>query len=150
MFNIFVINLMYLYLYMKKQPGVLDYINNNPIIAAIAMLILNVGSKYVEIKFTKAQEKILKASLAREIILFAIVFVATKDIIISTIFTAALMILSDYIFNEDSALCICPEYLKNIKKTIDTNHDGTISEKEIQNAYTVLHKANMQANMQHS
>jgi hypothetical protein len=50
-------------------------------------------------------------------------------------------ILSDYLFNEESALCIVPPQYRILAKLIDTNNDGEVSETEISEAISVLEKA---------
>ena len=45
-------------------------INSSPYLAGVTMILLNIGSKYVEFGFTKTQEQALRNGLARELILF--------------------------------------------------------------------------------
>ena len=77
-------------------------INESPYLAGITMILLNIGSKYVEFGFTKTQEQALRNGLARELILFSMVFMATKDILYSILMTAAFIILTDHLFNHES------------------------------------------------
>ena len=108
------------------------------------MLLLNVGSKYIELGFTKTQEQALRNGLGRELLIFAVVFMGTRDVIISILMTAAFIVLSDYLFNEKSRLCVIPSRLKNISHTIDKNKDNIISEKEEKDALDILRKAQIQ------
>lgn len=119
-------------------------INNSPYLAGIAMIILNIGSKYVEMGFSKTQEQALKAGIAREILIFSMLFMATKDVIISILMTAAFNILSDHLLNDQSSLCIMPERLKALSDSIDVNNDNIISDEEKQNAIRILNRANSQ------
>ena len=64
------------------QKGI-DKINGSKLLTGIVMLLLNVGSKYIELGFTKTQEQALRNGLGREILIFAVVFMGTHDIIIS-------------------------------------------------------------------
>lgn len=125
-----------------------DYIiktlNTSPFLGGLAMLMLNIGSKYVEIGFSKTQEDALKAGLAREILIFAMVYMGTKDIIISIIMTASFIILSDHLFNEESSFCVCPDYLKKIKMENDLNKSEKITDEEIENAHKLLKQAEQQ------
>ena len=50
------------------------------------MILLNLGSKYVEFGFTKTQEDAFNG-LARELILFSMLFMATKDMVQSILMT---------------------------------------------------------------
>lgn len=116
-------------------------INHSPLLAGIAIIILNVGSKYVELGFSKTQEKALKASITREILIFAMVFVATKDMVLSIMMTASFIILSNHLFNEQSKFCVASGYLKQVMLEIDRNGDNHISKEEEEWAVKVLKKA---------
>ena len=129
----------------KKTIGrTLSMLNNSPLLAGLAMLMLNIGSKYVEIGLSKTQEQALRNGVARELLIFAMVFMGTKDIILSTLMTAAFIILSDYVFNENSRFCIIPSYMRRISMEIDLNGDNVISEEEEKKALEVLRKAKEQ------
>ena len=60
---------------------------------------------------------------------------------ISLTLTAAFYILTNHLFNENSRMCMLPEKWLRIQKAIDTNNDGVISDKEIDNALKVLERA---------
>ena len=116
-------------------------INTSKLFAGILMILMNVGSKYIEIGLTKSQEQALRTGLGREIIIFCVVFLGTRDLVLSIIMTSAFIILSDYIFNENSKFCIMPAHMKKIAHLIDTNNDGIISQSEITKAIEILEKA---------
>jgi hypothetical protein len=122
----------------------INSINNSKLLTGIVMLLLNVGSKYIEMGFSKTQEEALRNGLGREILIFAIIFMGTRDIIISILMTAAFIILSDYLLNENSKLCVMPNRLKNISYAIDKNKDNIISEKEEKAALDILRKVQLQ------
>jgi hypothetical protein len=71
---------------MKTKPKVrdiqyyLNYINESKILAGLVMLAVNIGSKYIEINFTKFQEHYLRNTLIREMLIFSLIFMATHDI----------------------------------------------------------------------
>ena len=119
-------------------------INNSKLFAGIMMLVLNISSKYITFSFSKSQEEFIKNSIAREILIFAIVWMATRDIYISILMTAAFVVLADYVFNENSKLCLLPEKFKNLKYVIDENADGIITEDEIKKAEKILIAAKKQ------
>ena len=116
----------------------LKKLNESKYSAGIAMLMLNIGSKYISIGLSKSQESYLTSNLARQLLIFSAAFVATKDLLISIILTLTFILFADYIFNETSRFCILPE---RITKIIDTNNDGIISDDELKNAIDVLTKA---------
>ena len=136
---------------MKNNTNILGYgkkllhsLNNSKLLAGLTMLILNIGSKYIEIGFSKTQEQALRNGLAREMLIFAIVFMATHDIIMSILLTAAFIVLSDYLLNENSRFCVVPEKLRAISVEVDTDNDGHISAEEESAALEVLRKAELQ------
>jgi hypothetical protein len=105
------------------------------------MILLNVGSKYVDFKFTKAQEQLLRNGIAREIVIFTIVFMGTRDIMYAIILTAAFIILSEHVFNEKSEYCLIPDKFKQITAVLDTNNDGIVTPEEEARALIILKKA---------
>jgi hypothetical protein len=123
---------------------VISFLNTSPVLAGLAMLMLNIGSKYVEVGLSKSQEEALRAGLAREMLIFAMVYMGTKDIILSIIMTASFIVLSDHFFNEESSLCMCPSYLKKIRMEIDLNKDDKITDEEVERARKLLKQADQQ------
>ena len=122
----------------------LNSLNNSKLLLGIMMLLLNIGSRYIELGFTKTQEEALRNGLGRELLIFAVVFMGTRDIVVSTLMTAAFIILSDYIFNEKSKFCIASKRMKRIAEIVDTNNDNEISPEEERKALETLHKADKQ------
>jgi len=126
--------------------NVFSSVNNSKFFAGIMMLTVNIGSRYVTLKFSKSQEEYIKNQIAREFLIFAIIWMATRDLIISVIMTASFIILADYLFNENSKFCILPEKFKNLQYLIDSNNDGIITDEEIKKAEDILRKAKTQKN----
>ncbi len=121
----------------------IENINTNKLFIGLMMIFMNIGSRFIELRFTDAQEKIIK-NIAREVLIFTIAFVYTKDIILAIIITGSFIILANYIFNEKYKYNILPEKFKKIGNLIDTNGDGIISKDEIENATKILEKAQKQ------
>ena len=122
----------------------INLFNQNKLVLGIMMLLLNLGSKYVEIGLTKTQEQALRNGLGREVLIFAIVFMGTRDIVTSIILTASFIILSDYLLNEKSSMCLLPKSLTKVASEIDRNNDNKISLEEEQQALEILRKARTQ------
>ena len=104
---------------------------------------MNIGSKYISIKLTKSQEQYLKNNVAKQMLIFAIAWMATKDILVALAITAIFHVLANHLLNENSQLCIIPQKWRNFEKLLDSDEDGEISEKEIEDAKEILHKAKM-------
>ena len=119
-------------------------VNNSKLFAGIIMILMNIGSKYITVKFSKSQEAYLRNYVGREILIFAVCWMGTKDIYMSLMLTAAFFVLSQHLFNEDSRFCVLPQKYRELHKLVDLNGDGEISQKEINEAVRVLKQAKMQ------
>jgi uncharacterized membrane protein (DUF485 family) len=128
--------------FLKKYSliKVLENISTSKILLGIFMIFMNIGSRYIELRLTNGQEMILK-NIAREVLIFTISFIATKDLLTSFVITAVFIILANFVFNEKSKYNILPEKYKKLAEIIDTNKDKIISDDEINKAYEVLNKA---------
>jgi len=110
----------------KKSKGIysiLSILNDNKFFAGVIMLIMNIVSKYVSIELSKTQENYIKYSLGRQILVFAILWVGTRDIFTSLVLTAVFILLADYLFNENSKFCLIPEKYKELDTKIITGKD---------------------------
>ena len=117
------------------------YLNNSKFFAGIVMILLNVGSKFITINFSKSTEEYLKFSLSKQLLVFAMAWMGTRDIYTALGLTAIFTILSEYLFNEESRLCIVPENYRVLNKLLDSNNDGKVSEAELNAAIAVLEKS---------
>jgi len=117
------------------------FLNNSKFFAGIIMILLNVGSKFISIQFSRSTEEYLKMNITKQILVFAMAWMGTRDIYTSLVLTAVFTVLSDHLFNEESPYCIVPKKYRILAKTIDTNTDGVVSDSEINNAIAILEKA---------
>ena len=117
------------------------YLNNSKFFAGIIMILLNVGSKFSAIQFSKSTEEYMKYTVSKQILVFSMAWMGTRDIYTSLGLTAVFTILSDHLFNEESSLCIVPHQYRILHKLIDTNNDGDVNETELSAAIAVLEKA---------
>ena len=127
-----------------KQFNINVFFNNistSKLFLGLMMIFMNLGSRYIEIKLTKGQEMIFK-NIAREVLIFTIAFMGSRDIFIALVITAVFIILSNFVFNENSNYCLLPEKYKKLTSVIDTNNDGKVSQEELDKAYEILRRAN--------
>lgn len=117
------------------------FLNNSKFFAGIIMILLNVGSKFISIQFSRSTEEYLKMNITKQILVFSMAWMGTRDIYTALILTAVFTILSDHLFNEESPYCIVPKKFRVLTKIIDTNSDGVVSDNEISNAIAILEKA---------
>ena len=117
------------------------FLNNSKFFAGIVMILLNVGSKFISIQFSKSTEEYLKMNVTKQLLVFAMAWMGTRDIYTSLILTAVFTILSDHIFNEESPYCCVPQKFRILAKVIDENNDGVVSEEDINKAIAILEKS---------
>ena len=124
------------------------FLNNSKFFAGVVMILLNVGSKFISIQFSKSTEEYLKLNITKQLLVFAMAWMGTRDIYTSLVLTAVFTILSDHLFNEESPYCCVPEKYRLLAKVMDENNDGKVTENEINNAIAVLEKAKREKQIQ--
>ena len=119
----------------------LNKINNSKLFAGFVMILLNIGSRFVKIEVSKSQEKYLKKSLGRHLMIFAVSWLGTRDVLIALTITAIFNVFIGYLFNEKSRFCIIPHKHREFDDALDLNGDGEVTEDEINKAMEILNKA---------
>jgi len=150
-----------------------NMLNSSKIFAGFMIIMLNISSRFVTIKLSKSVEAYLKYTFSRQILIFTIAWMGTRDIYISLTVMAVFTVIMDNLFNEDSKFCVLPnsftEYHTHLSENQVDNNDITqnipgmpqnsskvksedkseqpddiIGEKEIQHATEILKKAKEQ------
>lgn len=114
-------------------------INESKIFAGLMIVILNIASKFVNFKFGPTAEKYLKYTFSRQILVFAMTWMGTRDIYIAVILTLVFILFFDVLFNEDSQFCILPENLKEYYKNLD-EEEQIVGEKQLADAFVTIEK----------
>lgn len=91
-------------------------VNNNKVLWGVSMLLLNFGSRYVIADLGKSHELILSNEISKKIIVFAMFFVATRDILTSFLLTLSYILIIDGILHEKRKFCILPTKMVNDAK----------------------------------
>jgi hypothetical protein len=81
-------------------------INTNPYFIGVMMLLLNLGGRFLSLEITKEQEKVLSKPEVRRFFLFAVLFVATRNMVVAVGLTVIVVLVLGYLFNENSDLCL--------------------------------------------
>jgi hypothetical protein len=81
-------------------------LNNSKFFAGILMILMNLGSKYISLELSESQDEFFSNVIIRRIMIFTVVFIATKDIIVSFIITSCFIILVSGLFNQNSKYCL--------------------------------------------
>ena len=113
------------------------FLNNSKFFAGVVMILLNIGSKFIAIQFSRSTEEYLKMNVTKQLLVFAMAWMGTRDIYTALVLTAVFTILSDHLFNEESPYCLVPEKYRILTTLIDKNQDGTVTEDEINNAIAI-------------
>ena len=138
----------------KKSENIVssmfDYLHNNikvindsKIFAGLMIITLNIASKFVTIKLSKTMESYLKYTFSRDILVFAITWMGTRDIYIALFITLVFILCMDFLLNEDSMFCILPEQFTDYHISLATNNE-VVSPEEIKKAQEILEKAEKQ------
>lgn len=112
--------------------NIITHLNTSKYMAGIMMLFMNLGGRYIALELSDLQESILNHKIIRRLLVFVLVFYATKDIKVSLTLTAVFIVLVSGIFHEDSKYCILP--IKNNEKRVITKSEYEIA-KEIVTKY---------------
>ena len=114
-------------------------INKSKFFAGLMIIIINVAAKFVNLKLSKNVELYLKHTFSKQILIFAIAWMGTRDIYTAIAITIVFIFLVDYIFNEKSCLCCLPESFTNYHEGLDAS--AKPDDKSIVSAIDVLKKA---------
>jgi hypothetical protein len=141
----------------KKKSSIsiiLDYlhenvtaINNSKIFAGLMIITLNIVSKFVNIKLSKTMESYLKFSFSRNVLVFAIAWMGTRDIYIAFFIMLLFIVCTEHLLHEDSALFILPTEFKDYHISLlenEVSNKDTVTDEEIERAKIVLEKAKQQ------
>lgn len=84
--------------------SVLGVFNTNLYFVGIMMLILNLGGRFIAMEITKEQEQFFQNPWVRRFLIFVVIFVATRNLLISFWLTIIVVLILGYLFNENSSL----------------------------------------------
>lgn len=132
------------------DDGILNYlhhhvqvINNSKIFAGLMIITLNVVSKFVNIKLSKTMESYFKYTFSRQILVFAIAWMGTRDIYVALFITCCFIIVTEYLFHEESDYFILSEEFRDYHIGLLDN-DPEVTEEDIRKAKAILEKAKKQ------
>ena len=112
-------------------------LNTSKMFAGLMIITLNIASKFVTFKFGKTAEMYLKYTFSRQILVFAMAWMGTRDIYVAAGLTLVFIFLFDFLFNENSSLCVLPNELKEYYQNIDEDisHDDYVKAKTTVDKY---------------
>jgi hypothetical protein len=121
-------------------------VNNSKIFAGLMIITLNIVSKFVNFKLSKSLESYLKFTFSRQILVFVIAWMGTRDIYIALMIMAIFIVLTEYLFHEESKFCILSDEFKNYHVSLldGENNPDKITDDDIKKAKDVLERAKTQ------
>lgn len=118
-------------------------VNDSKIFAGIMIIILNISSKFVSVKLSKSIESYLKNTFSRQLLVFTIAWMGTRDIYIALIITIIFIILIDILWNENSPFCILSEQFTDYHLSLieDSDKCNHFTKEDVEKAMSILEKA---------
>ena len=102
----------------------LETLNSSKLFAGLMMIFLNIGSKFVTIELSSNQKQFLANSILRQVLVFAVAFVGTRDLLVSLILTAVFTILVDGLLHESSPISVLPKTFLSSSSEDNTNESN--------------------------
>lgn len=118
-------------------------VNQSKIFAGIVIIVLNISSKFVTIKLSDTMEAYLKYTFSRNVLIFAMAWMGTRDIYIALLIVLTFIVLMDYLLNDQSRFCCLPSSFMTYHEGLRTNNDPKNkqpSQDQINDAIEVLTK----------
>ena len=118
-------------------------INNSKFFAGIMIILLNISSKFVTVKLSKSMESYLKYTFSRNVLVYAIAWMGTRDIYVAFIIMSLFILIMDYLLNEDSSLCCLPENFTDYHLSLLDNNE-MVSDEDLKKAHETIERAKKQ------
>ena len=118
-------------------------VNDSKIFTGVMIIILNISSKFVNVKLSKTMESYLKNTFSRQLLVFAIAWMGTRDIYVALFLTIIFTICIDVLWNENSPYCILSEqftdyHLSLLDESSSCNH---FTKEDVEKEMGILEKA---------
>lgn len=84
----------------------LGSLNGNPFIIGTAMLLMNLGGRFISMEMTPGQEQFFQNPYIRRALFFVILFMGTRNMAVAAVMWIVVVLSIGYLFNENSAYCI--------------------------------------------
>lgn len=83
-------------------------LSSNKYVLGIMILLINLGARYIGNELNEFSHKVLNHKFARRFLIFLVIWMGSRDIIVSLVITICFIILSNTLLNEHSDYCILP------------------------------------------
>lgn len=104
-------------------------LSSNKYVLGIMILLINLGARYIGNELNEFSHKVLNHKFARRFLIFLVIWMGSRDIVVSLVITTCFILLSNTLLNENSNYCILP---------IDS--PSPVSKEEYEIAKQMVHK----------
>lgn len=116
-------------------------LNTSKIFAGLMIIILNISSRFVDLKISKSFESYLKHTFSRQVLVFAIAWMGTRDIYVAFVIVVLFTLIVDFLCNEESKLCCFSSEFKDYHIELMTER---VSKQDYDKATDTIKKYNEQ------
>lgn len=88
---------------------------DNKYLIGVIMVIINLGARFIVNELNEDQRNMINSKYLRRSLIFLVIFMATRDIVISIILTVVVVIFIFEFFNSDSEYSLVPKKNKVLK-----------------------------------
>ena len=104
-------------------------LSSNKYVLGIMILLINLGARYIGNELNEFSHKVLNHKFARRFLIFLVIWMGSRDIIVSLVITTCFILLSNTLLNEQSNYCILP-----------IDNPSPVSKEEYEIAKQMVHK----------
>lgn len=83
-------------------------LGSNKYVLGIMILLINLGARYIGNELNEFSHKVLNHKFARRFLIFLVIWMGSRDIVVSLVITTCFILLSNTLLNEHSNYCILP------------------------------------------
>ena len=88
---------------------------DNKYLIGVIMVIINLGARFIVNELNEDQRNMINSKYLRRSLIFLVIFMATRDIVISIILTVVVVLFIFEFFNSDSEYSLVPKKEKVLK-----------------------------------
>ncbi len=88
-------------------------LSGSKLVWGTAAIVASLGSRFIIGELTPGQQSVLKSTAFKRAALFAMLFLPTRDLLLSAALTVVVSVLLESLFNENSSYCVLPECLRD-------------------------------------
>jgi hypothetical protein len=118
-------------------PGIEGIVTMEPL-SMIFLILVQVGGRYLRIELTPAQQKIINNVVIQSLILFAIILMATKNIVNSLIIVSFVYLCVKILFNENHKYNILSKKWLMEENIISSNNYKSLKDIYIKNISSII------------